>query len=426
MRVESIYAFNGARFTDHAHFEEFKVTVIARLGYIDLSAKSFSEFYENYAESKGSTAALNEILFENIMYGRLTNVFIHKIETPSTLGIDIFKKQAEKIIESFKGNVSTTAQAYMKSAEKFYLMDVLNVTTMGANFIAGFDYKQSGNHVTNVRFLVGRTVMLKRKKTSYPGYLLAAVELDFERRICIVMTKHTSDVEIDDGDESIKSPSGYRNFILDKFVSPFSIKIGKNVKKDREGMFAFCYSLYEKLISDVREVVRSSAQQDIDATTRKLEKALKRLGSKPSRDQIGDLSKNIHNLLLGIHIENNIPDEVMAQKAADAGLIGYPTNIDYQNNRMNRSSTGTGQKGKPICKTENLYSLLTDFEKAQKLNKWNLSWFRDPNNPDVDKMEQTRIESMTDCLYLRFKGKKHLGKELIQHVVGNLDQHRGY
>ncbi|WP_409346927.1 hypothetical protein [Paenibacillus sp. MBLB4367] len=426
MKAETVYAFNGARFVEHTHFEEFKAAVLARLGYTDHTANQLSEFYENYAERQGSTDPLNKILFENIMYGRLTNVYIHKIKAPSSLGVDIFKKQVDKIIDGFNGNVSVMAQSSMKSVESFYLMDVLNVTKMGANFIAGLDYEQSGDQVTNVRFLVGKTVMLKKGKSPISGYLLGGIELDFQQRICVIMTKHTSDMLDESGDDSIKSPSGYHRFLLDKFVTPLSITRDTDLKKDREGMFVFCKSMYEKLINDVRDEVRTSAESEIDSITRKLGKKLKALGKKPTADQVSDLSKNIHNLLLGIHIENNIPDSVMAQKAADEKLVGFPTNIDYQNNRMNRSSTGTGQKGKPICKSENLYSLLTDFEKAQKLNKWNLSWFRDPSNPSVGRIEQTRIESMTDCLYLRFKGKKHLGKELITHVVRTLDSCRGY
>lgn len=425
MEAEKIYVFNGARFIEHAHFEEFKDSVKTELGYSDDDAEELSDYYERYVEKIGNTRALNKVLFENIMYGRLTNIFLYKIKSPTSLGVDIFNKQITKIIDNFKGNVAIPTQAYMKS-DGFYLMDILNVTTKGANFIAGFDFERKHDQITKFRFLVGKCITLKRTSKLTSGYMIGAIDIDFEQKTCVIMTKHTADVVDDSDDDSIKSPRGYNKFLIENFVKPFAIETETDLQKDREGMFEFCKSLYEKQINEVRELVRISAESDVKSVSRKLGRQLKQLGKKPTNNQINDLSKKIHNLILGIHIENNFTNADMAQKAIDEGLIGFVTNIEYQNSKMNRSATGTGQKDKTICKSENLYSLLTDFEKAQKLNKWSLTWFRDPQNPNAENTEQTSIESTTTCLSLRFKGRKNLGKELINHVTRTINSCRIY
>ncbi|WP_405153210.1 hypothetical protein [Paenibacillus sp. FSL K6-0108] len=431
METESVYLFNGKRFIEHANFKEFKDQIQKKLNYNDDSAESLTQFYENYYEKKGNDFnELNRTLFENIMYGRLTNIFVHKISDPSSLGIDLFKKAAKKIIDSFKVSAPITIQDLM-SVNGFYLLDGMSVPKIGSNFIAGFDYKQDGSQVTEVRFLVGRSVTLKKAKETYPGYMLGAVEINLKKKICSIFVKHTSNV-LDEGDEAIKSVQGYHKFILQNFVLPLTINLVESdaearkemIEKDRQGMFEFCKSLYEELIDDVRTEVITSAEKDVISVTRKIVRILKELGKKPTLEQQSVLSTRINYLILGLHVENNISDKEMAQKAVEKDLLGFPTNIDYKNSRMNRSSTGTSVKSKPIAKSETLYSLLTDFEKARMLNKWSLSWFRDPKNKNEDEIEQTSIESTSFGLHIRFKGRNFLGKELIQHVIGTIDQCR--
>ena len=429
MKAESIYVFNGRKFIEYIDVEMFKELIADKIGYSD-STIGFETYYEQLIAKKSKYKKyINKLLFEHILYGRLTNIYVHKIKSPFKPAKQLLLKRAEKVIDSFKNHLAVSIQEMM-TAEDFYLMDLINVTVDGGHFIAGFDYTENNGIIQTMRFLVGKNIYRKRivNKTEEvrSEYLLGGVEINFEEGYFLILNKHTANMFDEDEDDRITSPSGFHTYMLNKIIQPLNIEPNFDSKKDQEGMSDFCKFLFNKLIDDDRKNINTLTKTDIDLFGRKATDHTKN-GKKPANaNQIKDFKEKVKALLLGIYIMNNYEEDDMRIKARALDMIGYPTKISYKNAKSNRSSTGTNRATRCIANSDTIYSLLTDFENTKYLEKWSMSWFVDHNNMTNLDVVQTTIEARKKYFKVTLIASRHFTKEIIHNVIENLNSYRDY
>lgn len=429
MEAESIYIFNGRKFIEYIDVKMFKQTIEDELGYSD-STLGFEKYYENLIAKKPKYKKwINELLFEHILYGRLTNIYVHKIKSPLKPAKPFFLKRAEKVIESFQSHIPASIQEMM-TTNGFYLMDLINVTVDGGHFIAGFDYTEENGVIKNMRFLVGKNIFRKRivdkKEEVRSEYLLGGVEINFEEGYFLILNKHTSGMFDEDTEDKITSPSAFHNYMLNKIIQPLNIESLFDYKEDQEGMSKYCKSLFNKLIDDDRLIIRNLTKSDIDLFGRKAATHINGGKKAANSVQMKDFKDKVMSLLLGIYIMNNYEEDDMRIKARNLDMIGYPTKISYKNAKSNRSATGTTRATRSIATSDTIYSLLTDFENTKYLEKWSMSWFVDHNDKTNLDVIQTTIEARKKCFKVTLIAYRHFNKEIIHNVIENINSYRDY
>ncbi|APO47186.1 hypothetical protein BS614_26130 [Paenibacillus xylanexedens] len=431
MEPEKLYIFNGKKFIDHIKPENFVKRLNTELNINENSDEGFAVLYENLINNhRNLKKDFDKIFFEELFYGRLTHTYIHKIATKTLHPKELFLKRVEKIIDGFKANVTNELHSFM-TTRGFYIMDLLHVTRTDASFMAGFDYTEKEGLIETVRFLIGRNVMRKRVQKNKPNetvpeYLLAGVEIDFNKQSILVLHKHTTNVQDEADNEKMNTPSILYNFIMEKVINPLGIDIEFSQEKDQEGMSTFCKFLFNKLIDDVRTDLYEKSRAEINRFSTNAIILLNDCKNPVTESQQKELEAKVSALLLGIYIMNSINEKEMSLKAKSMGLQGYPTRISYKNSRANKSSTGNTRADKSIANADTLYSLLTDFESTKYLESWSMSWFTEPNKGSNIDTIQTTIEAKKNYFKVIFGAKRHLNKEIIHNVIDNLNSYRVY
>lgn len=437
MDAEKVYVFNGMRFLDYIKPDQFVDRLHKELNIEvqDLLPEGFSAIYETLnSQYRSNKKKFDKIFFEEIMYGRLTHAYVHRISTQIAPSKELFLKRVERILERFQSTAVVALRPYM-TTEGFYLMDVLNVTKAGATFLAGFDFTENDDTHTieTARFLVGSNVTRRNPQNEdIPEYLLAGVEIDFNKRHVLIMHKHTVNVqEEEEVPEKVHTSSRFYKFIMDRIVNELGIGQQTLPLADQEGMSQMCKYLVNGLVSDIREDLNNKTKMEINNFGNSSMNLLKQLyptGNPITPLQQKEFEAKVSALLLGITILSQYDPEALKVKAKKVGLPGYPIRIFYKNANANTSSTGTKRAENSIVTAETLYSLLTDFENTKYLRSWSMAWFTDldpTNEQDLD-VVQTVIESTKNCFRINFKARRNLGKELIHNVIDGLNFYRNY
>ncbi|WHY84636.1 hypothetical protein QNH39_18535 [Neobacillus novalis] len=428
MEKQLVPDFLGTKFIDYIHFKRFKELMKERLNYKNNKPKDFISFYSAYLDDQ-KNRDINAVLFEHIFYGQLKNITVHKLILTKKPSIKDFKKNTKKLFDFFQSDSIPPNVKRKMSEDGFYVMDSFNVSVKGTKFLAGYDFVEDEDNVKSARFLIGRVVPRKKKDGKIRNeYLLAGVEINFEEKTCLILNRNLTGINFESEEEedlghTIKQ---FHDWVKEKIFFHFSLKTKLDVKQDRKGMYSLCKMLFDQLVSEDRNKIKTMADNEISSMTNRLFKNLDKMGEKSNKKQKSDFIEKIHSLLLGIYVSNNLDDEKLVKKARDLGLIGFPTKISYKNEKANKSSTGTSAAQNPIASSDTLYSLYTDFENAKELQQWSMSWFYkivDTNDVDV---VQTTIYTTTEQFRIIFKARRHLNKEFIYHVVRNLDSHRQY
>lgn len=443
--VESMYMFNGNKFLPYIDVPIFinrikkelsiyKEITINKKDETEKIHQGFRTYYEELvAEVPFQKAKIDKIFFEEVIYGELSHVFIHKMNSsaPST---EFFLKRFEKVIEEFQVHIPIATRSAMNSAgiideqtKGFYLMDI-NITKLNGNFLAGFDFTENNGVIETARILIGRNVKRKVKEKKVDllkdQYLIGAVEINFIDKYFLISHKHTGGIQTEDNEEVENTT--YHNCILEKVVSNLGIHPVINHTADKIGMAVYCKILLNKLVEKSRQKMNLDSLYHVDSFIANTASLLND-GKKPYTDtQQEDLKKKIKCLLLGIFIDNNYTKTDLRNEALRLELVGYPTNISYTNSRTDKSSTGTSRADKPIANANTLYSLLSDFEDAQSLKQWSMAWFT--NKEELSKTDtiQTTITSCKRYFKIKIKARRNLNKELLHHVVKNLNDQRNY
>ncbi|MDY8025808.1 MULTISPECIES: hypothetical protein [Paenibacillus] len=425
MEAENVYVFGGNKFLDYVNLKDFKAIIEKELEYFE-GADNFPDYYTNFisTQSKPNIYIFNKLFFEHLLYGRLTNIYIYKLEN-SFPAAELFLKRVERVIDKFKVNLSIPLQNLV-TTKGFYLMDMINVSIDGANFIAGFDYKEENGLISEARFLFGRNVYRKKQNGDMRNeFLLSGVDINFAEKYCAILTRNTNGVT-NLNETEIRNLNNINNFLKLNVLQELSVNSDLKPKEDQEGMFKMCQFLLGHLINDMKEKVFETTSQEVNKSVRIFSRILTENDEKIPQSDLENIKKKIKFLLLGLFINNNYDEKDMRLKAREHDLIGYPTKISFKNTKMNRSSTGTNTAKKSIASSDVLYSLLTDFENSNKLSKWSMSWFTDYNNKDDLDVIQTTIESSRTAFKITNVALRHLNKELIQHVIRNVNEYRNY
>lgn len=434
-----MYSYMGIKFIQYTDLAAFKYTVEENLQHYG-NEDNFDEYYttlmNKFGGNKSKYYKLSRLFFEHIVYGRLTNIYSFKIKTSAKLTEAMFLKRVKNIIEEFKVHIVESLQGSM-DAKGFYLMDYINISEDGANFLAGYDYSKKGNFVSEARFLFGRNVYKKQNdQTMKNEFLLGAVEIDFENQILTILTKNPNGItlsekkleedEDDDDKELLKYSVGkYYDFLRVKVTSLLGLVTEENVKSnDQQGMFRLCKGLFDDLIDEHKQLVIENTSALVKTKVKALTKKIGEIGNKPTSKDISNLEEKLSALLLGVYVNSNFDAEKLRVKAKELNLIGYPTKIHYKNSRTNRSSTGTSTARNPIASSDTLYSLLTDFESTTRLDKWSMSWFYELNDEEDTDVIQTTIETRKDCLKITLLATRHHNKGIIHHVIREINAYR--
>lgn len=437
------YFYTGKKFTKFTSLKDFKHIIEENFNHFGIE-DNFDEYYSSlvnkFASDKVKYLMLSRLFFEHIIYGRLTNIHSYKIKSPIQISEDMFIGKVRGIITEFQVNVVNALQGSM-NPRGFYLMDSMNVSGEGANFLAGYDFIKEGNNVVGARFLFGRNVYRKLSdQTMKNEYLLGAVEIDFKNQTLTILTNNSTGIatnekkiDIDDEDEDEDEDNEnnkysiglYYRFLREKVTSLLGIVTELNVKSnDQIGMSKLCRNLFDKLIDEYKQTVTENTSALVKTKVKDLVRRIGQIGNKPTKKDTRNLEEKLSALLLGTFVSCNFDAETLRVKAKELKLIGYPTKIHYKNSRTNRSSTGTSTARNPIASSDTLYSLLSDFESTNKLDKWSMSWFYVLNDNEDTDVIQTTIETRKDFLKITLLATRHHNKEIIHHVIGEINSYR--
>ncbi|MBK0295831.1 hypothetical protein IAE22_26275 [Bacillus sp. S34] len=426
---DKMYVFLGQFFMEYVDVSLLKKSVFEKTSFKERKDKEeFGEFYLRFLRAKPNEKdVIDRLFFENILYGRLTNVFVSKLDNKKEER-EQFIKKTKKFIEEIneKNSLSSPIKDSM-NPEGFYQMDQI-YTTEKNKFIAGMDIESDGEYIKKARFLYVQVVPTGTKQNMKMTYLVSGIEIDYENQWCIVSIKNKTDIlnELDDKKDINNTVLKNYNFTRDLFFNTYNLNEEFNSKKDQEGMLLLCKELDDKLLADPRAAVSGKVDIQLDDT---VETLLNNVFGVPCKSIPSiyhtNLKKRINSLLLATYIEFFLDDLEIRKKAKELKLIGYPTKVSFKNENEAKSSTGSSGATDPIATSPMFHSLYSDFEETEGLSKWSLSWFTDykhlQKSTDVI---QTTINVTSNYFKVTFLNKRHTGEELISHVVRTLNQYR--
>ncbi|WP_066391040.1 hypothetical protein [Neobacillus mesonae] len=426
------YQFLGRYFLEYVDTNSFKNKVNTELNY-NPAEFSVEKAYEDITENAISNKLkLDNILFENILYSDLKNVFIENLEFNPNLDATIFRSRMETFIEHVNfGKLSNDLERYM-SPDGFLLMESISTSKLGTFFLAGFDFvANEDGKVKSIRMLFANVVPL----TSSPnlGYFLAGLDIDLENKVGLVLLKNISN-DIDDKVEEEEEAKWEKSIIkyfnkVRRLVYPIlGVRTSISYKNDRKAMFKMCKELEADLLEESRDEMsrRLGDEGDVSVSVDTLLLKLLPRSVVPNREQRDKLIKRFQALLLGTYINTVTDDDGLIEIAKERGLVGFATNISFRSGNASKGATGTSIKDKPIAGEIMFHSLYTDFSESLELPQWSVSWFADyeqTNSTDIEVIPTT-IKSTKNYLLLTFKNRNYLNKGLIKHVVNYILKYR--
>ncbi|QWI73169.1 hypothetical protein ER45_030050 (plasmid) [Bacillus mycoides] len=437
VQVESKYVFNGHRFVEFVDPLKIKKEANEQLGSKPgiSEQQAFAKYYEKVIRNTSSNRQqLNAIFFENIMYSQLKNIFIDKFAIDANLlEVSTFKKRVKQILESFNNEerIHTDILSLMNE-NGFYLMDMLQVNTIGTNFIAGYDFTSNNDKVQTARFLFVQVV----PKGTKLGYFIAGIDINFTNGTCLTMIKNVTGIkefeetENSDGDEQTEeyAKSIYRLYstVNKLIIKRLIIKDEIDVISDREGMYDLCTELESKLLESIRKEVSHTTDEIVNDSIKMMLKKLFPEDNLYIKSDTDLLSKKMHSLLISTYIKRKYKNNDLIKKAKALSQVGYPTRIKFVSNKASRGSAQSGGSKVPVASTDLFHSLYTEFQGALSLELWSISWFLDVKNvkPEDCAVSQTTIYAKQNSFRIVFLQKKSINREFINHVVGTLNRYR--
>jgi hypothetical protein len=360
------------------------------------------------------------------MYNHLKHVYVHEIG--EKIDLETFKSRMKKVITkiNIKEAISLAIHSEMNE-DGFYLMDKLNITSLTTKFISGLDYTIDNDVLKRARFLFTEVVPNGDKLE----YFIAGIDMNFEKNICLIMIKNKSNIsKLDDEQTSHQLDrtinSLYKRtmeLVITELVSINDIV----VENDRKSMYELCKTLDVELLKTIRQTVHEKTNRTVSTSVRDLIIDLFPLGgNKPSVNDNKMMEENINSLLIGLFVKNNFRGNQLVRKAKTMKLLGYPTKIKFTSTKATRGATQSSSSSQPVSSSEMFHSLYISFRDALSLEQWSIAWFTDfkfTNDSNIDKI-QTTIYSKSTSFLIIFKPTRPLNKEIIYHVVNNLNTYR--
>ncbi|OME10728.1 hypothetical protein [Paenibacillus odorifer] len=433
MSDTAVYIFRGNYFTEYSDMSLFKEKALKDLN-LNLTAEiSLPEIFSQHLGEYGDN--LNKLFFENIMYSHLKHIQINKILLPTSMPKQQYKSRMKRIIEELNHKATIPQALHTQMDENgFYMLDRLSITSIGTKFVAALDYIEDDEKIKCIRMLFVEVVPREGGGTAY---LLAGTEIDFENRVFMIMSRHTSGVLRstieDDEDENHHSNSVAKiaKKVMNLIIQPLGISTTINSESDREGLFGFCQNLDESLLRDYRLFVGRKLNRVLKTTTSDLYDALfgdddeLALALSSMRNKF---AKRVNANLLGNYINAKVTNIEIIRKAKGLKLPGFPTRISFTSEKLSRGSTESAGARNPIVTSELYHSLYSSFSDAKKLRTFSVSWFTDFNHLNEKNIDlvQTTMYSNLKSFRIVFKAHRALGKELIDHVLGYIHSCRNY
>lgn len=442
--MSSVYYFMGQKFGEYIDIDSLREKLQVETGF-DTEKLPLGDFYEKFLEKHSNKReVLDRLFFESILYGKLKNVFVDRIKTNTRIDVEVFKRRMGTFIKNLNSEKSVHLDQYM-SVEGFYLMDALNITKVGSLYLTGFDFTEDKDKkVEKARFLFVQVVPLKNNTV---GYFIAGVEINFSENLILTLIRNiTTQIkrdyqEDDEGFEKNWEESLNNYYYLIKKLVLNNLGITTLVekeedrndeesdfyyKKDRRAMYKMCRELDEKVLGEFRQELERKFEESTDSV---IESLFKKLFS-PTQIVLPkyktEFKEKLDSLLLSTLINVMADDEDIVDVAKEKKLLGFPTKISFTSDSAEKGSTGTSGKDSPVSGSGMFHSLYTDFKEALELPYWSISWFTDirhTSSSDISVVPST-IESRVKLFRVTFKNNTYLNKELIYHVVGNINRYR--
>ncbi|MGX5469231.1 hypothetical protein ACWKT2_24340 [Bacillus toyonensis] len=437
IQAESKYVFNGHRFVEFVDPLKIKKEANEKIGSIPSISEQegFAKYYEKVVKNNSSNRKqLNAIFFENIMYSQLKNVFVDKFDTDANLlNVTTFKARVKQILESFNNEerIHTDILSLMNE-DGFYLMDMLQVNTIGTNFIAGYDFTSNKDKVETARFLFVQVVPRGTKL----GYFIAGIDINFVDGNCLTMIKNVTGIkefeetanndEDEQTDEYAKSINRLYSIVNKLIIKRLITKEDIDVISDRQGMYHLCTELESKLLESIRGEVSHVTGEIVNDSIKGMLKKLFPEDNLFIRSDADLLSKKMHSLLISTYIKRKYKAKDLIKKAKELSQVGYPTRIKFVSDKSSRGSAQSGGSKVPVASTDLFHSLYTEFQGALSLELWSISWFLDVQNTKLEDcaVSQTTIYAKQKSFRIVFLQRKPINKEFINHVVGTLNLYR--
>jgi hypothetical protein len=422
MSTVSTYVFNGKKLISYSDLKIFKDSLLNKG--ILVQANSINGIFEEIIETNiHHKAELDKFFFEHIFYGQLKNVIFHKInnELPK---VKVFIQSIRGIIKTMNRKDSIPVQHHRLFVSRgFYALDVLNIENKGNIFLLGFDYSEMNDRIEIARFLVAQVVL----KEGEPVYYLAAVEINYKEKFCLIMFKNLQGIDnIPIGDlleeeKWTRTISKYLDIVNSHILNPLDISVNFQYKIDRTGMYEMCRVLDDELLKEYREYISNSINSSIEKSIYSWFNVIFKNNHQPSDIQKEDLKEKISSQVLSYYLKND-PQISLVEKARSLGQVGYTTRIEFTANQAGRGATKSKNSKEPIAAEDMFHSLYIDFKGALALGKWSFSWFTEEKNDHI----QTTIYISANYFKIIFLPGRHLSKEIIYNVVRYLNRYRNY
>lgn len=430
--TESVYFYQGGRFEDYICFDMLKEEIFKNLKIHSDSSETYKDFYLRAIRESGNKNNVDKLVFENIFYGRLANIFSQKIEDVR-ITEEKLKEKVGNLINYFNGNsaLSDDLKRLMTCETNYYLMDQLNTTSLGTTFIAGWDIDVQNSIVNNARFLITKVIPTGTKDTEIKvEYMIMGVEIDFESKVMNFHHKNIQNINNDDDIneiEKVKTMNKSYHYLSEIFTKQLDIKIKIDPNKDRAGM----YNLFNIIINSMLKEVTDEVKRKVDSLNKENTRSVIKSLFNPSLQKLApekDLEERFLSIINALYIKVMLDEKELISIAKNLKLIGYPTKIAFTTEEFAKGSTGTSGSKSPIASSIMFHSLNPDLKKSLDLQNWTISWFKDFNHlaPINTEVVGTTIKCNKDYFHIVFLNKKYIGKELLKYVTTELNKYRSY
>ncbi|WP_437132031.1 hypothetical protein [Bacillus atrophaeus] len=430
--TESVYIYQGKRFENYICFDFLKTEILNKLKIQSDPVETYKDFYLRAIIESGDKELVDRLVFENIFYGRLANIFSHKIEE-ERITEEKFREKVKNLINYFNENsaLPNDLKRLMTSETNYYLMDQLNTTNLGTTFIAGWDVEVQNSIVNNARFLITKVIPTKINDSEKSiDYMVMGVEIDFVSNLVNFHHKNIQNINNEEDIteiEKVKTLNNAYNYLSEIFIKQLGIKFKIDPDKDRVGM----YNLFSKITNSMLKEVTDEVKRKVGLLNKENTKSIIESLFNPILQKLAnekDLEERFLSIINALYIQVMLDDDELIDIAKNLKLIGYPTRIAFTTEEYAKGSTGTSGSQNPIASSIMFHSLNPDLKKSLDLQTWTISWFIDFNhlNSIDTKVIGTTINCRKDYFHVVFKNKKYIGKELLKYVINELNKYRNY
>ncbi|MEQ7807719.1 hypothetical protein [Priestia aryabhattai] len=437
--ITTSYFFRGEKFLEYFNTKEFVKTVKDNFKIVNEDITDVSKLYRYIFEEKPHLKKeVDELFFEQVLYSNLKNVYVNTFD--EEVSIQTLEKRMKQVLTEVNMKNPIPPQYYPSMKESgFNLMEKMYITEPGAKFIVAYDYKETESKLTNCRILFVESI---RDKNNKARYFLSGIDINFKEKFYLIMIRNIAD-SIDKSNNQGNNISNTQEEKIEVDTTTLQLynrvqkdvvsKIVGNIEEinpsvDRKALYYLCEKLDTALLGDIRKTVNSKIRKHVEQNIESTFSELFKQDIMPGPDEKKELADNMESLLVASYIKAFYGDrpKKIAAKAKGLGLPGYSTKFTFKGNRANKGSTQSSNSKEPVSATDMFHSLYISFKGSMNLENLGISWFEDFNqtNKKNTHVVQTVAYSQANQFRVVFKPRRDLNKELIYHVIRQLNEQR--